>query len=289
MFDVTNPANPKYVKSIGTECGSHTHTLVPDRANGKLYIYVSSYPLGSGITPADYTGDLPRCAVPHKKISIITVPFGNPQNTSVKKQALSDDTTPYSENEMQACHDIQVFAPKKFAVGSCAGDTQVWDISNPANPGPGTNGKHTHIRSPGQGDQFEFMHSGVLSAGTAQKMATMDETGGGGAAECDGKASQDGFYYFYKVPKPGDPAPKLESRFTIPRDADAGDLRVAQRERDPDQEPRCRGRVVLPGRQHGDRLHGHHQAEGDRLGGPRELGSGWPTRGPRTGTTAACT
>lgn len=216
MFDVTNPAKPKYVKSVNTECGSHTHTLVPDRGNGKLYVYVSSYPLASGITPADYTGKQPRCEIPHRKISIITVPFGNPENTSVKKQPLSQDTTPFAENGMQACHDIQAFTPKKFAIGSCAGDTQVWSIADPANPTTQDGRPHTHIRSPGQGDQFEFMHSAFVSW-DGKKMATMDETGGGGTAECDGKASQDGFYYFYKVPRPGDPSPKLESRFTIPR------------------------------------------------------------------------
>ena len=50
-----------------------------------------------------------------------------------------------------------------------------------------------------------------------ETFAIMDETGGGGTAECDGSASQDGFYYFYDVVKPGDPAPPLKSRYTIPR------------------------------------------------------------------------
>jgi len=45
----------------------------------------------------------------------------------------------------------------------------------------------------------------------------MDETGGGVTAECDGDATQDGFYYFYKMVTPGSPAPPLESRYTIPR------------------------------------------------------------------------
>ena len=58
---------------IQTACGSHTHTIVPD--GQKAYIYVSSYPLGSGITPpgAVGPGDYRACTVPHKKISIIEV------------------------------------------------------------------------------------------------------------------------------------------------------------------------------------------------------------------------
>ena len=39
----------------------------------------------------------------------------------------------------------------------------------------------------------------------------MDETGGGVEAHCNGAASKDGFYYFYDVVKPGDPAPPLKA------------------------------------------------------------------------------
>ncbi len=45
----------------------------------------------------------------------------------------------------------------------------------------------------------------------------MDETGGGVEAHCFGDASKDGFYYFYDMVKPGDPAPALKGRYTIPR------------------------------------------------------------------------
>jgi hypothetical protein len=46
----------------------------------------------------------------------------------------------------------------------------------------------------------------------------MDETGGGVTANCFGSSSTDGFYYFYKLVEPGQPAPALEGRYTIPRD-----------------------------------------------------------------------
>ena len=45
----------------------------------------------------------------------------------------------------------------------------------------------------------------------------MDETGGGVTANCFGDQSKDGFYYFYDVVKPGDPAPALKGRYIIPR------------------------------------------------------------------------
>src|SRR5918995_2145787 len=44
LFDVTNPRSPKFLRFYRTACGSHTHTLVPDR--GQVHVYVPSYPLG---------------------------------------------------------------------------------------------------------------------------------------------------------------------------------------------------------------------------------------------------
>ena len=200
---------------IQTACGSHTHTIVP--AGQKAYIYVSSYPLGTGITPdgAEGPGDYRPCTTPHKKISIIEVSApGGDFASSLREEPLSDDTT--MNRGFQACHDIQVYMPKNVAVASCAGDTQIWSVADPANPTASNGEPHTHIQSPSAADQFEFMHSAFISW-DGKKFGTMDETGGGVTAECDGDASDDGFYYFYKMVKPGDPAPQLEARFTIPR------------------------------------------------------------------------
>lgn len=213
VFDVTNPASPVFLDMIQTACGSHTHTLVPD--GGKAYIYVSSYPLGSGITAADGPGDFRPCSVPHKKISIIEVSAPDGRFAfDLREKALSSDTA--VNRGFQACHDIQVFTPKNLAVASCAGDGQLWDVSDPANPTASDGEPHTHINSPSVADQFEFIHSGIVSwDGTT--FAIMDETGGGVTAECDGAASQHGFYYFYDVVDPGAPAPPLKGRYTIPR------------------------------------------------------------------------
>lgn len=231
MYDVTNPAEPVYLDAIPTACGSHTHTLVPDKKNQRLVIYVSSYPLGSGITdPAEVpaAGDL-ACVKPHQAISVVEVPFSDPTSWTAKKKMLSSDTADAPGRGFKACHDIQVFMPKNVAVGSCGGDVQLWDISDPANPTTGDGEPHTHITSPDPsgiepaGDNFEFMHSAVVTW-DGKYLAAMDETGGGGTAECDGGPeqdgkgqSEDGFYYIYKMVKPGSPAPELESRFMIPR------------------------------------------------------------------------
>jgi hypothetical protein len=48
IFDISNPASPQYITGVATDCGSHTHTLVPDVANGRVLLYVSSYALRPG-------------------------------------------------------------------------------------------------------------------------------------------------------------------------------------------------------------------------------------------------
>jgi hypothetical protein len=222
IFDVTNPQAPRWIDSVETDCGSHTNTLIPDLANDRVFIYVSSYPLGSGQTPPATEPGQTECIKPHKKISILTVPFDvdDESDVTVKEQPLSSDTAmpPGAGRDFQACHDITAVLPANIAVGSCAGDGQIWDISDPANPTTtdAHEGQHTHIKSPGGGDNFEFIHTSMITPDLKRFVLT-DETGGGGRAECDGAATDDGFYYFYKLVRPGAAEPGLISRFTIPR------------------------------------------------------------------------
>jgi hypothetical protein len=216
VFDVTDPANPQFIDMIQTACGSHTHSIIPD--GQQAYIYVASYPLSTNITPPGSTppnADYRSCDVPHKKISIVKVSApGGQFQFDLKEQPLSDDTG--FNRGFQACHDVQFFMATKTALASCAGDAQLWNISDPWNPTSNVDGRHTHIYSPSVADQFEFIHSGVVSW-DGKTFAIMDETGGGGEAHCFGDASKDGFYYFYDMVKPGDPAPSLKGRYTIPR------------------------------------------------------------------------
>jgi hypothetical protein len=120
IFDLTNPSAPVYLKGVYTQCGSHTHTLVPDLANNRLLIYVSSYPAGTG----------PLCVSPHAKISIVAVPLDDVGSASVIATP-TIDAPPYIG---VGCHDITVFLPIHKAAASCQSEGQIWDISDPANP-----------------------------------------------------------------------------------------------------------------------------------------------------------
>jgi len=121
IFDLSTPSAPVYLKGVYTDCGSHTHTLVPDLANNRLLIYVSSYPSSTG----------PRCQYPHAKISIVEVPLDAPQNASVIATPPID--APVGVFGI-GCHDITVFMAIHKASASCQSEGQLWDITDPANP-----------------------------------------------------------------------------------------------------------------------------------------------------------
>ena len=72
VFDISDKANPKYVAAVETACGSHTHTLVPEREN--VYIYVSSYSPNAAY---------PDCQPPHDGISVIKVPRKAPHKAAL--------------------------------------------------------------------------------------------------------------------------------------------------------------------------------------------------------------
>ena len=79
VFGVSNPRNPQLVKLVDTDCGSHTNTLIPDLAHGRLLIYVLSYLLLPGPT----CGDGREANRPQAKFSIMSVPLAHPQDAAV--------------------------------------------------------------------------------------------------------------------------------------------------------------------------------------------------------------
>src|SRR5262245_59317964 len=50
IFDISDKRAPRYIKSVETACGSHTHTLVPSKDRRTAYIYVSSYSPAANIS-----------------------------------------------------------------------------------------------------------------------------------------------------------------------------------------------------------------------------------------------
>jgi LVIVD repeat len=143
IFDISDPRNPSLIKGVQTDCGSHTHTLVPDLANGRVLIYVSSYALTAGSLGPECLADT-GTTKGHNKISIVAVPLANPAAASViAEPALDPGTQQFDGNAFipglgllttTGCHDITVFVELEIAAASCLSEGQFWDISNPASP-----------------------------------------------------------------------------------------------------------------------------------------------------------
>jgi hypothetical protein len=174
IFDISNPLTPQYLKSVKTDCGSHTQTLVPGkRGEPNVYLYISSYNLS--------TVDLPNCALPHDKISIIKVPKRNPAAAAVVATPVIFPDGGYAGDGAQksattGCHDITVYAEKDIAAGACMGDGVLFDISKRTAPKVITTVRDTV--------NFSFWHSATFNnAGT--KIVFTDELGGGGLATCN--------------------------------------------------------------------------------------------------------
>jgi len=192
VVSIADPANPRQLGFVDTDCGSHTNTLVPDEANNRLLLYVLSYPLGGQSTECN--------AETHRKISVVEVPLKNPAAARV---IATPDVSP-----AVGCHDVTVFTGRRLAAAACISETQLWDLSDPVNPqvigrivNPAINIHHTTTFS-WDGDTI------VIG----------DELGGAAVAPgcLDGDAHVPiGALWFYDVSQPATPV--LRGSYSIPQ------------------------------------------------------------------------
>jgi hypothetical protein len=206
IIDVSDPANPRFVKAVPADCGSHTHTLVPDLANNRVLLYNSSFP-SPPLGPTPYGTDCQRLksdgSQGHSKISVISVPLNRPDRAKVISQPrfeLEDFGLPGH----RGCHDIGVFLELKLAAAACLSEGQIWDISDPVHP------VTLHrLHNP----NIQIWHSGAFT--WDGKLAIFgDEAGGGGQAWCkSGDPDTTGAAWFYDPKDPTTPV----GHFKIPR------------------------------------------------------------------------
>jgi len=206
IFDVSDPANPEFVRAVATDCGSHTHTLVPD--GDRVFLYISSYPIGGGALG-------PNCVRQedgggHSKISIVEVPLDDPAAASVSPYFLDEGTqwaTYFGAFTLRACHDISVFLELNVAAAACLSEGQLWDISNPAEPEFLWRYDNPAIKP----ENVDLFHSAAFSW-DGSVVAFGDESGGGGAARCVDPNDDQGRIWFVDL----ESADELAS-FKIPR------------------------------------------------------------------------
>jgi len=111
------------VKAVPTDCGAHTHTLVPDLAHNRLIVYVSVAGSAAFAGPTPYGTS---CAPLHPRIVAVEIPLDNPAAAHVV-----NNNIPAGIN---GCHDAAVHLGVNRLVGACRPTVIVWDISDPVNP-----------------------------------------------------------------------------------------------------------------------------------------------------------
>ncbi|MFI7009519.1 LVIVD repeat-containing protein [Streptomyces sp. NPDC050145] len=211
VFDISDKSNPKYVAAVETACGSHTHTLVPEKKN--VYVYVSSY------SPS---ATFPDCQPPHDGISVIKVPRDAPEKAAVVGFPVlfpgdgpdgggnpGGPTNP-GVSKTTGCHDITVLPSKDLAAGACMGDGILFSIKDPEHP--------KVIDQVQDNVNFAFWHSATFNQ-KANKVVFTDELGGGGAATCNAAIGPDrGADGIYDIVGKGDQRKLVfKSYFKIPR------------------------------------------------------------------------
>lgn len=213
VFDISDPENTgpdDLLAAVPTDCGSHTHTLVPDLANDRVLLYVSSYPASFlGDTP--YGTDCQRLLADdsqgHSKISIVEVPLDAPETAQVIAEPTFELTDFRDTPGFRGCHDIQVFMELQVAAAACLSEGQLWDISDLENP-------VTTERV--FNDAVDIWHSAAFTW-DGEVVVFGDEFAGGGGPGCDEPDDDIGRIWFYdradadqgplgsyKIPRPQD-------------------------------------------------------------------------------------
>jgi len=202
IFDISDIAKPKYIASVQTCRGSHTHTVVEDpNDKANVYIYVS------GSAAVRSPSELPGCsgAAPEEdpnsalfRIEVIQVPLAAPAQAKIvsSPRIFSDLTAPPRHAEPDPprggrggagaagggrartgptqCHDITVYPAIGLAGGACGGYGLLLDIRDAAHP--------SRIGAVADSN-FSFWHSATFN-NDGSKILFSDEWGGGSAPRC---------------------------------------------------------------------------------------------------------
>ena len=164
IIDISDVTNPQQIAAVRTDCGSHTHTLVPGGTDDVVYLYVSSY---------GPNASFPNCQPPHDAISIVEVPLDDPASASViaKPVLFPDGGAPGTAG----CSDITVFPDEGLAAGACMGEGVLIDISDPVDP---------YVITSVTDSNFAFWQSATFTNDGSRVVFT-DELGGGSGATCN--------------------------------------------------------------------------------------------------------
>lgn len=189
IYDVSDPRNPRYLKSVYTDCGSHTNTILPGPVTS--HIYIESYPI---------SGQNPNCSyLSHRKVQIIEFPTADPTKAKLLEETI--DTTPSI-----GCHDITTFPDRNLMAGACISQSMIWDIKDPAKP---------ELLATITNPDISIHHSTAMTW-DGKILVLGDEFGGAEGGGCTGdEDSTVGAAWFYDVSDPSNPT--LMGHHSLPR------------------------------------------------------------------------
>jgi hypothetical protein len=129
IFDISNLNDIKLIASVALDCGSHTHTVVPDTENDRVLIYNSVSGNNLQANPGKYGNQCP--GPPFNREDIVEVPLSDPASANVLG---SFDLGEHEGEPVEICHDFGVILGDVNR-GACAGHgVSVFDLTDPANP-----------------------------------------------------------------------------------------------------------------------------------------------------------
>lgn len=208
IVDIADPANPRQVGFVETECGSHTHTLIPGKT--KSYIYVDSYP----ITQQDNCTELNH---PEGEFSVIEFPTADPRRARVA--AVPDILPPTVTPDTIGCHDTGVLPARNLAVASCLGAFAVLDISDPVRPRT-----LSYVQNP----LIELDHSAQLTWDGRYAVIGDEHAGAAGGGGCStDQTSPVGAMWYYDIADRTSPV--LKGSYSLPRVPPVDSVEEAER------------------------------------------------------------
>jgi hypothetical protein len=193
IYDVSDPTSPELVGRVSLPCGSHTLTLVPDQANGRVIVY-SNNSSSSGCVDGTQVNDDPVGDF----IDVIEVPLDDPASASLVNRV--ELHGPADPTVRTGCHDMGVIRGNVNLAACASSDTtNVFDIGANATPGGSLEQPQFlyTINEPGVDGHAGRWHSATFTW-DGKVIVLGWEPGGGSLPECeanDPPVKKSAFFY----------------------------------------------------------------------------------------------
>ena len=169
VFDISDLDDIQHVASVPLDCGSHTHTVVPDAENDRVLIYNSVSGNTLQTNPGKYGNRCP--GPPFNREDIVEVPLSDPASASVIG---SFDLGEHEGMPVEICHDMGVILGSVNRAACAGHGVPVFDISDKEHP------EFLYATTAPTVDRF---HSAAFSW-DGKYIVTGWEPGGGTAPRC---------------------------------------------------------------------------------------------------------